>query len=501
MLYPAPTYIFGEYADGFYMKKDSSLSLLTDLYQLTMAYGYWKQGLQQHEAVFHLFFRKAPFNGSYAVACGLQTVVDYLQRFRFEREDLIYLSQLTGNEGSPLFEPAFLDYLYKLDFSCTVHGVPEGSIVFAHEPILRIQGPLIQCQLIESALLNMVNFQTLIATKASRVCMAAGDDEVLDFGLRRAQGIDGALTASRAAYIGGCVGTSNLLAGKQYGIPVRGTHAHSWVMTFENELEAFLAYAQSLPHNCGFLVDTYNTLTGVKHAIRIGQMLRDSNFEMIGIRLDSGDLALLSQQARALLDEAGFEDAVIVASNDLDEYRIHELKKKGALINVWGVGTRLVTAFDQPALGGVYKMAALRAPEKSWEMKIKLSEDPIKVSNPGILQVRRFSDNGQWIGDMIYNELWEEQGNEETFESFEGKKIAIKDKESANLLHTIFDRGKLVYLMRDIKQKRAHAIRQRSLLPDNVRSLTNPDAYPVGLEARLQEYKTGLIEKHRNVQS
>ena len=325
-----------------------------------MAYGYWKTGRAEREAVFHLFFRKNPFQGGYTIAAGLQSVADLLEDFRFETDDIEYLSTLTGNDGKALFAPDFLDYLSELEFSCDVDAVPEGTVVFPHEPMVRVKGPILQCQILETPLLNLINFQSLIATKASRITTATGGESVLEFGLRRAQGIDGALAASRAAYIGGCDATSNVLAGKLFGIPVKGTHAHSWVMSFDDELSAFREYAAAMPNNCVFLVDTYDTIQGVRNAIEVGKQLRESGHEMVGIRLDSGDLAYLSIEARNLLDEAGFPDAAIVASNDLDEGIIASLKDQGAKIAVWGVGTKLVTAFDQPALGGVFKLGAMR---------------------------------------------------------------------------------------------------------------------------------------------
>lgn len=366
-------------------------ALLTDLYQLTMSYGYWKLGRADEEAVFHLYFRRAPFGGEAAIVAGISPAADYLASLKFEEDDLEYLGSLTGIDGEPLFENGFLEYLRDLKFTCSVDAIPEGEIAYPNEPLMRVRGPLLQCQLVETALLNIVNFQTLIATKAARVSAAAGDGEVLEFGLRRAQGVDGGLAASRAAYIGGCTGTSNVLAGKRFGIPVRGTHAHSWVMSFESEIDAFENYADAMPNNCVFLVDTYDTLGGVEKAIRAGQQLRERGFEMVGIRLDSGDLAVLSIAARKMLDEAGFENAKIVASNDLDEHAVAQLKEAGAKIEVWGIGTKLVTAFDQPALGGVYKLGALRRNDGDWEFKMKIG-DAVKVSNPGILGVRREQD-------------------------------------------------------------------------------------------------------------
>ena len=330
---------------------DTSLSLLTDLYQLTMAYGYWKSGKAEQEAVFNLYFRKHPFQGGFTIACGLSSVIDYLNEYRIDEEDLEYIGSLTGSDGKVLFETGFLDYLRTMEFKCSVNAIPEGTVVFPNEPLLRIQGPVLQCQLLETPLLNLINFQSLIATKAARMRLVANEDSLLEFGLRRAQGPDGGMTASRAAYIGGFDATSNVLAGKLYGIPVKGTHAHSWVMSFDDELESFETYARYMPNNVTLLVDTYDSIQGVKNAIIVGNQLRERGYELGGIRLDSGDLAYLSIEARKLLDDAGFQKTNIVASNDLDEYIMDSLKIQGAKINVWGIGTKLVTAFDQPALG------------------------------------------------------------------------------------------------------------------------------------------------------
>ena len=370
----------------------SSLALLTDLYQLTMAYSYWKLDLHERSAVFHLFFRKNPFQGEFTIACGLSYVIDFVRNFKFSDSDIAYLSSLEGANKKLLFEADFLLYLKNMTFDCDIAAVKEGTIMFPHEPLLRVSGSVLQCQLLETALLNIINFQSLIATKSARICRVAAGDAVVEFGLRRSQGIDGGLSASRAAYIGGCAATSNVLAGKLFDIPVKGTHAHSWVMCFDSQLEAFAAYAHAMPHNCVFLVDTYDTLEGVRNAIKAGKWLQLKGFEMLGIRLDSGDLADLSIKARELLNNEGFEKALIIASNDLDEYKIKQLKQQGAVINVWGVGTNLVTAKDQPALGGVYKLGAIQDKKGEWQYRIKLSEQAIKISNPGILQVRRFYD-------------------------------------------------------------------------------------------------------------
>src|SRR5262245_20366034 len=324
-----------------------SPALLTDLYQLTMAQGYWRSGLAEREAVFHLTFRRCPFDGQFAIACGLATAIQWLSQFQFEGEDLGYLAQQTGSNGRPLFDDGFLDFLRPQGLACDLDALPEGTLVFPHEPLVRVRGPLWQAQVIETALLNIINFQTLIATKAARICFAAQKDPVIDFGLRRAQGIDGGLAASRAAFIGGCHGTSNVLAGKIFGIPIRGTHAHSWVMAFGDELAAFRSYAAAMPNNCVFLVDTYDALHGVENAIVVGRELRSRGHDLLGIRLDSGDLAQLSNSARAILDAAGFTGTKIVASSDLDEHEIARLKRAGAKIEIWGVGTRLVTGHEQ----------------------------------------------------------------------------------------------------------------------------------------------------------
>ncbi|HET9226425.1 MAG TPA: nicotinate phosphoribosyltransferase, partial [Thermoanaerobaculia bacterium] len=381
-----------------------SLALLTDLYELTMAYGYWRSGTHTKEAVFVHHFRKPPFSSGFTVACGLAPVIEFIEHFRFDEDDLTYLAGLLGNDGKPLFDGEFLDMLRDLRFECDIDAVPEGTVVFPHEPLIRVRGPILQAQILETPLLTILNFQTLIATKAARVCLAAQGDTVLEFGLRRAQGIDGGLSASRAAYAGGCHGTSNVLAGKLFGIPVGGTHAHSWVLSFDSELESFEAYARALPNNCVFLVDTYDTLEGVRHAVQVGKWLREQGREMIGVRLDSGDLAYLSKEARKILDDSGFPEVAIYASSELDEHLVESLKLQGSRIAVWGVGTNLVTAKDDPALGGVYKLTAVREPGEPWDYKVKLSEQAVKITTPGILQVRRFSDGGQLIADMIYDE-------------------------------------------------------------------------------------------------
>jgi nicotinate phosphoribosyltransferase len=475
-------------------------ALLTDLYQLTMAFGYWKNQMLEHQAVFHLSFRYQPFEGGYAIACGLSDAIDYLQNFAFQPDDLAYLEQLRGQDGKQIFEAKFLDYLQTLRFACDVDAIPEGNVVFPHEPLLRVTGSLLQGQLFETALLNLINFQTLIATKAARVCLAAKTNPVMEFGLRRAHGPDGALAASRAAYIGGCASTSNVLAGKVFGIPVSGTHAHSWVMSFESEVEAFSSYADAMPGNCVFLVDTYETIEGIRNAVQVGRHLKAIGKDLIAIRLDSGDLNYLSIAARKILDEAGFQNTKIIASNELDEHVIGSLKEQGALIDLWGVGTRLVTAFDQPALGGVYKLGAIRRGNGPWKKKIKLSEQAAKVSNPGSLQVRRFEDRKEYIADMIFDELGP-QPPERTIVDIVDVTIRRKIPKSAkqcDLLVPIFRNGELVYDRPRISEIRSLAQHELSCFYSGVKRLLNPHIYPVGLEIGLHSLKSHLIQEARN---
>lgn len=469
--------------------------LLTDFYQLTMAYGYWKLNMHDQEAVFHLVFRKNPFKGNYAISCGLATVVDFLTNWRFCNDDLEYLGTLKNPHHEPVFSPDFLDYLSQLTFDCDVDAVPEGTIVFANEPLIRVQGPILQCQLIETALLNIINFQTLIATKASRVCRAAQGDNVIEFGMRRAQGPDGSLSASRAAYIGGCVATSNTLAGKLFDIPVRGTHAHSWVTAFPSEPEAFQAYADIMPHNTVLLVDTFNTLEGVKNAIRTGKKLRESGADLLGIRLDSGDLADLSIKARKLLDEAGFESTGIMASNSLDEYVINELKSQHARISSWGVGTHLATAYDQPALDGVYKLSALRDVNGKWNYKLKLSESEVKINQPGRHQIRRFFSADQYVMDVIYDlDLGIADIPEAVLLDKTMQACRLDDYDGfVDLLEPVLSKGQMVQNQKDI-----HTIRKNAI--DAVTQFCKPHGetlFSVGLEKNLAELKQKLVKQVR----
>ncbi len=470
----------------------SHLALLTDLYQLTMAYAAWKSGAHEREAVFHHFFRKAPFGGGFTVAAGLAPVLELLRLFRFHDDDLAWLEQ------QQLFDDGFLRHLSGLRLTCDVDAVPEGTVVFPQEPLLRVQGPIIPCMLLETPLLNLLNFQTLVATKAARVCLAAQGDPVLEFGLRRAQGVDGAVMASRAAYVGGVESTSNALAGKLLGIPVRGTHAHSWVMLFDDELTAFREYAAALPDNCLFLVDTFDSLKGVEHAIAVGRELRASGHELLGVRLDSGDLAWLSIQARRMLDEAGFPQARVLASNDLDEQLIESLKVQGARIATWGVGTQLVTGGAEAALAGVYKLGAVRVPGGEWQSRIKLSEQTAKITTPGILQVRRFVRGNELAGDCIYDlELGPGDGTLIDPLDPTRRKTLPDGTPFEDLLVPVVRGGAQVYAPPTLAESRARSLAQVSRLPPGSRRFANPHTYPVGLEPRLLERRTRMILEAR----
>lgn len=479
-----------------------SLALLTDFYELTMAYAAWKSGADAREASFTLVFRDNPFHGGFTVAAGLEPALDLISSLRFDEADLTFLAAQRGADGRPLFEPGFLEALRRLEVDVDVSAVPEGTVVFPQEPLLRVDGPVVPCMLLETALLAVVNFQTLIATKAARVCLAAQGDPVLEFGLRRAQGIDGGLSASRAAYVGGCAATSNTLAGRLYGIPVKGTHAHSWVMLHDSEEEAFLEYARALPANCVFLVDTYGTLDGVRRAIETGRWLRARGHELVGIRLDSGDLAWLSIRARAMLDEAGFPRAAILASNELDEIIIQSLKEQGARIATWGVGTRLVTGQDDGALGGVYKLGAVRAGRDApWQRRVKVSEQASKTTIPGLLKVRRFETAEGFLADVIYDELL---GLPEAPVMVDPLDLTRRRQIEAGtageeLLVPVFRRGRLVYQPPPLEAVRARTQAQLARLHAGVKRFVNPHQFPVGLERQLYDVRTRLVLEARGV--
>jgi nicotinate phosphoribosyltransferase len=478
-------------------------ALLTDLYQLTMAYGYWHAGRAEREAAFHLYFRTAPFAGGYAVACGLDAAADWLANFRFTDDDCAYLAELRGADARPLFPAPFLEYLAGLRLALDVDMVAEGEVVFPNVPLVRVRGPVLHAQLAETALLTHVGFPTLVATKAARVCGAArsglpGGSDVLEFGLRRAQGPDGGLSASRAAYVGGCAATSNVLAGRRFGIPVRGTHAHSWVMSFDSEPEAFAAYAAALPNNCVFLVDTYDTLEGVRRAVEAGRALRAAGHALLGVRLDSGDLAYLSREARRLLDEAGFADAQVLASNDLDEHLVESLGQQGAAVAVWGVGTRLVTAEGAGALGCVYKLTAMRGADGTWHPRVKVSEQAAKTTTPGVLQARRYRDaDGRPAGDMLVDELAPPAtpGPATMVDPLDPtrRKRFAGDAAYDDLLAPVFRGGARVREAAPLAAARDRARASVCALHEGVRRLANPHRYPVGLERGLYDRRTALV--------
>ena len=482
-----------------------NLSMLTDLYQITMAYSAFKsgtvQGSSQKTGVFDLYFRQPPFGGSYAIACGLNSVLDLIQSYRFSDSDCAYLNGLTGSDGERLFDPEFISFLKGARLTVDIDAVEEGRVVFANEPLLRVTGPVWQCQLLETPLLNMVNFETLIATKASRVKWAAGSDPVIEFGLRRAQGAGGALSAARAAYIGGVDGTSNVLAGKIYGIPVKGTHAHSWVMSYDSEREAFMAFAKAMPNNSIFLVDTYDSLEGVQNAIAAGLWLRSQGHSLLGIRLDSGDLAYLSVEARKLLDAAGLFDAKIVATNDLDETLIQNLKLQGACIDIWGVGTKLVTAYDQPALGGVFKLAAVKDGESQWKDRIKISEQIVKVTTPGIHQVRRFKADGSFVGDMIFDVRRELRGSAQMVDPADPlrRKIIPPGAVHEDLLKPMVNNGQVIGARSTLEENRQRRKSDLESLHPTILRFLNPHSYPVGLERSLHDRRAQMIAEARGI--
>ena len=478
----------------------SSLALLTDLYQLTMAYGYWKAGVADRESVFHLHFRRHPFGGGHAIAAGLDQALDYLEHLRFDASDCAYLASLRGADGKPLFEQGFVDHLAALRFTGTVDAIPEGRLCFAHEPLVRVRAPILQASLVETPLLTMINFGTLIATKAARVVQAARGEPVLEFGLRRAQGIDGGLSASRAAWIGGVSATSNVLAGKLWDIPVKGTHAHSWVMFWGDEDRAFREYAAAMPANATFLVDTFDTLEGVERAIAVGRELRARGHDLLGVRLDSGDLAHLSIEARARLDAAGFTKTRITASNDLDEHLMSSLREQGARIDTWGVGTKLVTAYDQPALGGVYKIGAVRDPGSGdgWHYPIKLSEQPIKISTPGIQAVRRFRKDGMFTGDVIHDALAGAPSAPAPAWSIDDPTHGYAvDGDGEDVLVTVVQDGARTHAEGDLLAARDRAAADLAALSPRPRRFLNPQPYPIGLDPVLHERKRALVAQAR----
>ncbi|MCL2680415.1 MAG: nicotinate phosphoribosyltransferase [Coriobacteriia bacterium] len=479
--------------------------LLIDLYQLTMAQGYYRVGLKDAQASFVYSFRENPFRGGFALFAGVEGLRDYLLNWGFSDEDCQWLATLKAADGSRLFADDFLQMLGALRMDFDVAAAAEGSIVFAGEPLARVTGSLISCQLIETALMNRLNFETLIATKAARCYSAADGDPVLEFGLRRAQGPDGGATASRAAYVGGCSATSNIEAARRFDIPVAGTHAHSWVMAFDHEEDAFEAWTHSSPNNSVLLVDTYDSLNGIKQAVRAGAQLKAAGGDFSGIRLDSGDLAWLSKRAREMLDAAGLQDAQIFVSNDLDEYTIASLKEQGALIDSWGVGTRLATGGSQSALGGVYKMTALKKPgATTWEPKLKVSDQASKTSTPGLQGVRRYFDaNGSPVGDMIYDlENPPCAKTDATIvdpQDLTRQKSFSPDMHWEELLQPLFEGGRAMTSTGDIHQIRESSLANLRALDESHKRFMQPHRYPVGLERSLFEKQLQLVKKHKGI--
>ena len=478
-------------------------ALMTDLYQLTMAQGYWNAGKTDEQACFHMYFREYPFKGGYAVACGMDQLAEMVETFRFSPEDVAYLAGLEAPGGGSLFDERFLEYLADFKLTCDIDAVREGTIVFPHEPLVRVTGSIMQCQLLETALLNCVNFQTLIATKAARVCRAAAGRPVAEFGLRRAQGLGG-VWASRAAVVGGCASTSDVLAGKLFDIPVSGTHAHSWVMSFDDELTAFREYARAFPKNCVLLVDSYDVVQGVRNAITVGLEMRERGERLAGIRIDSGDLAWLSKMARGMLDEAGLFDCGIVLSNDLDEHTIKSILDEGAPVTSWGVGTKLASAFDQPTLGGVYKLSAVRASsEEAWTDRLKISESAAKLTFPGILDVRRYyHEDGSIAGDMVFdvnNGVRAEEIIVDPVDDMRQKKLCGKRFDT--LLRPLARKGKVVLSSEDRSAMLARERVQLGLdaLDETQLRMLNPHTYPVGLEFGLNERRRELVARLRGI--
>ncbi|MDO4499255.1 MAG: nicotinate phosphoribosyltransferase [Coriobacteriaceae bacterium] len=478
-------------------------ALLTDLYQLTMAQGYWKTGLSEDQACFHMYFRDNPFSGGYSIACGMAQLAELVDGFRFSGEDCEYLAGLKAPGGGALFEPEFLEWLGDLRLSVDIDAVHEGTVVFPNEPLVRVTGPIMQCQLLETALLNCVNFETLIATKAARVCLAA-ESPVAEFGLRRAQGYAGGVWASRAAVVGGCASTSNVLAGKLFGLPVSGTHAHSWVMAFESELEAFRAYARAFPNNCILLIDTYDVRQGLENAITVGLEMEQRGERLIGVRIDSGDLSWLAKMCRERLDGAGLSDCGVVLSNDLDEYTISSIRNEGAQVMSWGVGTKLATAYDQPTLGGVYKLSATRAGKDApWVDRIKIAENSSKLTFPGVLGIRRYyHEDGFIAGDMVYDANAPINGEERIVDPMDQlRQKVLSGKRFEELLHPLARNGKSV-LEPCYRDALAAAERVRQGL-ENVhetqKRMLNPHSYPVGLECGLAHRRLDLVASRRDI--
>lgn len=483
------------------MLKPDNLSLLIDLYELTMMQGYFFHS-PRSRCVFDMFYRYQPFNGGYVVMAGLSPLLDILENLRFGCGELTYL------KSKGIFKTEFLDYISKFRFRGDVYSVKEGTVIFPREPVVRVHGSIMEAQIVESLALNFINFQSLIATKASRVTDIAGGSPVMEFGLRRAQGIDGALSASRAAYIGGAAATSNVLAGRIYDIPVAGTMAHSWVMSFETELESFEKYAEIYPQNCVLLIDTFDTLnSGISNAMKVFNELKGRDDVNMAVRIDSGDLEYLSRKVRSILDENGLEKVKIIASGDLDEWIIKQLKDSGAPVDSWGVGTKLVTGADASALPGVYKISAIGKEEADTPC-IKISNQSGKITDPGIKNVMRFS-NGEniMLADLIYLES-EEEDLRKMIEkrgpvrfnhpSAEYSHFTMRDySHTEKLLRQVMKSGKRMEAIPGLTEIQKYRQKQIDSLDKTYRRLLNPHTYKVSISDELKKLKTGMIEKVR----
>ena len=474
------------------------LTLLTDLYELTMMQGYYKQK-QNEVVIFDVFFRQNPCSNGYSVCAGLEQVIDYIKKLNFTYEDVDYLRSLG------IFSEDFLHYLSGFHFSGDIYAIPEGTVVFPKEPLLKVVAPIMEAQLVETAILNIINHQSLIATKTSRIVSAAKGDGIMEFGLRRAQGPDAGLYGARAAMIGGCVGTSNVLAGQAFDVPVMGTHAHSWIMSFPDEYTAFKHYAELYPENCTLLVDTYDTLkSGVPNAIRVFQEFKDAGrpFKKYGIRLDSGDLAYLSKQARKMLDAAGFTDAAICASNDLDEYLLHDLKVQGAAIDSWGIGTNLITSKDCPSFGGVYKLAAIQNEEGDFVPKIKVSENTEKITNPGNKTIYRIYDKktGKIRADLICfaDEVYDISQDLLLFDpidTWKKTRLTGGSYTMRELLVPVFRNGECVYQSPSVMDIAKYCRQEKETLWDETKRLFYPHRVYVDLSQKLFDVKNSLLER------
>lgn len=475
-----------------------NLTLLTDLYELTMMQGYYEKE-QNENVIFDVFFRQNPCNNGYSVCAGLDQVIDYIKNLHFTYDDVDYL------RGLGIFKEDFLHYLSGFHFSGDIYAIPEGTVVFPKEPLLKVVAPIMEAQLVETAILNIINHQSLIATKTSRIVFAANGDGIMEFGLRRAQGPDAGLYGARAAMIGGCVGTSNVLAGQMFDVPVMGTHAHSWIMSFPDEYTAFKTYAEMYPDNCTLLVDTYDTLkSGVPNAIRVFQEFKDAGKPLIkyGIRLDSGDLAYLSKEARKMLDEAGFPEATICASNDLDEFLLHDLKMQGAAIDSWGVGTNLITSKDCPSFGGVYKLAAIQNEKGEFVPKIKISENTEKITNPGNKTIYRIYEkaSGKIKADLICfaDEVIDPKQDLLLFDpmdTWKKTKLAGGTYTVREILLPIFKNGECLYKSPTLKEIAAYCREEKDTLWDETKRLFYPHRVYVDLSQKLYAVKQSLLDQ------